>query len=86
MILTKAEMEDIWYNKPYGYIVSLEKKLKGSKMYRVKLTAINYTPGPSEELEVRGSSKLDAEITAKNEYIKKYNLRPDAWRINCFVK
>lgn len=86
MILTKAEMEDIWYNKPYGHLVSYKKKMKGSKMYRVKLTAINYTPGPSEEFEVRGSSKLDAEITAKNEYIKKYNLRPDAWRINCFVK
>lgn len=86
MILTKTEMEDIWYNKPYGHLSFYKKKMKGSKMYRVKLTAINYTPGPSEEFEVRGSSKLDAEITAKNEYIKKYNLRPDAWRINCFVK
>ena len=85
-MLTKAEMEDIWNNKPVDYLKSYKKKMKGSKMYRVKLTAINYNPGPSEEFEVRGSSKLDAEITARNEYIKKYNLRPDAWRINSFVK
>ena len=85
-MLTKVEMEDIWHNKPVDYLKSYNKKTKGSKMYRVKLTAINYNPGPTEEFEVRGSSKLDAEITAKNEYIKKYNTRPDAWRINCFVK
>ena len=85
-MLTKVEMEDIWHNKPVDYLKSYNKKTKGSKMYRVKLTAINYNPGPTEEFEVRGFSKLDAEITAKNEYIKKYNTRPDAWRINCFVK
>lgn len=85
-MLTKVEMEDIWHNKPIDYLKSYKKKMKGSKMYRVKLTAINYNPGPTEEFEVRGSSKLDAEITAKNEYIKKHNTRPDAWRINCFVK
>lgn len=85
-MLTKVEMEDIWNNKPVDYLKTYKKKMKGSKMYRVKLTAINYTSGPSDEFEVRGSSKLDAEIAAKNEYTKKYNLRPDAWRINCFVK
>ena len=85
-MLTKADMEDIWYNKPYGYLFSYKKKMKGTKMYRVFLTSINYNYGPREEFEVRGSSKLDAEITARNEYIKKYNMRPDAWRINSFVK
>ena len=85
-MLTKVEMEDIWHNKPVDYLKSYNKKMEESEMYRVKLTAINYNPGPTEEFEVRGSSKLDAEITAKNEYIKKYNTRPDAWRINCFVK
>jgi hypothetical protein len=85
-MLTKVEMENIWHNKPIDYLKSYNKKMKGSKMYRVKLTSINYNLGPTEEFEVRGSSKLDAEITAKNEYVKKYNTRPDAWRINCFVK
>jgi len=66
-MLTKAEMEDIWYNKPYRHFASYKKKMKGSKMYRVKLTAIHYNPGPTEEFEVRGSSKLDAEIAGKNE-------------------
>lgn len=85
-MLTKAEMEDIWHNKPVDYLKSYKKKMKGSKMYRVKLTAINYNYGPTEEFEVRGASKFDAEITAKNEYNKKYNIKPDAWRLSSFVK
>lgn len=85
-MLTKAEMEDIWHNKPHGYFSSYKKKIKGFKLYRVNLRAVEYIFGPTEEFEVRGSSKLDAEITAKNEYIKKHGSRPDAWRISCFVK
>lgn len=86
-MLSKQEMEDIWHNKPIDYLKSFNKKMKGSKMYKVHLTPIKYDTSETEAFEVRAKSKDDAVAAAKEEYCKKHgHIRPDAWRINCYVK
>ena len=83
--LSKTEMEDIWYNKPVDYLKVVKQKMKGSKMYRVNLTPMKYEKGEPDTFEVRAKSKTDAEIAAKNEYIKKHGVSyPDAWRIGVY--
>jgi hypothetical protein len=85
-MITKAEMEDIWHNKPVDYLKVVKQKMKGSKMYKVHLTPIKYEKGEADTFEVRAKSKVDAEIAAKNEYIKKHGaMYPDAWRISAYT-
>jgi hypothetical protein len=85
-MITKAEMEDIWHNKPVDYLKVVKQKMKGSKMYKVNLTPIKYEKGEADTFEVRAKSKIDAEIAAKNEYIKKHGtIYPDAWRISAYT-
>jgi hypothetical protein len=85
-MITKAEMEDIWHNKPVDYLKVVKQKMKGSKMYKVNLTPIKYEKGEADTFEVRAKSKIDAEIVAKNEYIKKHGWNsPDAWRISAYT-
>lgn len=38
-MLTKAELDDIWKTKPYGYFSKYVKDTKGKKKYVVKTTA-----------------------------------------------
>jgi hypothetical protein len=87
VMLTKQEMEDIWHNKPIDYLKTLNKNMKGTKMYKVHLTPVKYDISETEAFEVRAKSKDDAVIAAKEEYYKKHGkIRPDAWRVNCYVK
>jgi hypothetical protein len=34
-MLSKSEMEDIWRNKPVGYLMDFQKKMKGKKRFLV---------------------------------------------------
>jgi len=85
-MITKAEMEDIWHNKPVDYLKVVKQKMKGTKKYKVNLTPMTYEKGKADTFEVRAKSKIDAEIAAKNEYIKKHGVMyPDAWRISAYT-
>jgi hypothetical protein len=80
MELTKAEMEDIWQNKPVGYFATLKKSLKGTKKYRLQLEPYTYNYLPKEIIEVRAKTICDAQMLARSEYINKHkNLRPDGY-------
>lgn len=39
VMLSKAELEDIWENKPYGEFTKLVKSTKGKKRYKIKTVA-----------------------------------------------
>lgn len=85
MELSKAEMEDIWSNKPVGYLSSLKKSLKGTKMYKIKLTPLRYTELTTEVYTVRARNVDEAQMNARQEWYTKYSTvhgRPDAWRYN----
>lgn len=85
-MITKAEMEDIWHNKPVDYLKVVKQKMKGTKKYRVNLTPIKYEKGETETFEVRAKSKADAEFVAKNQYNMKHGtVYPDAWRISAYT-
>lgn len=89
MDLTKAEMEDIWYNKPYGHFASLKKSLKGTKQYTIKVTPIQYNVLPSETFTVRARNVDEAQMNARQEWYTKYSttsVRPDAWRYTTVYK
>lgn len=81
-MLTKAELEDIWNNKPYGYIKTINKKLKKSKKFSVSLQPITYTYHEKYTTEVVALNETDAYQEAKSEYIKKYpEININAWNL-----
>lgn len=83
MILTKAEMEDIWYNKPVGYYQDLKKRLKKQKLYSCEVQTFKYVYGEKEHYAVKAESKYGAELEAKSLYRKKYNISDfvEGWRV-----
>ncbi len=87
MELTKAEMEDIWQNKPVGYFATLKKTLKGTKTYRLKVMPYKYDYLPEGIFVVRAKRIEDAQIFAREEWYKKFPDygRPDAWRYSNLV-
>lgn len=74
MILTKEQMEDIWRNKPVGYLKAEKARLKKYKKYACTVTPFVQTYGVKEEFVVQAVSKYDAELRATDEYKKKYNI------------
>lgn len=84
MYLTKAEMEDIWRNKPAGYFSTYKKNLKGTKVYKIKVTPFVYSDLVSDIFTVRARNISDAQIAARQEWYTKYPTlgRPDGWRYN----
>lgn len=80
MELTKAEMEDIWQNKPIGYFATLKKRLKDTKKYRLQLEPYTYNYLPKEIFEVRAKTIGDAQFEARSLYREKHkDLRPDGY-------
>lgn len=71
MHLTKAEMEDIWLNKPAGYFASIKKTIKSRKVFVVTLQPYKTMYSEKVAIEVTASTKSSAEWTAKQEYAKK---------------
>ena len=39
-VFSKAELDDIWENKPHGHFTKLVKSVKGKKKYKIKTVAI----------------------------------------------
>lgn len=85
MELSKAEMEDIWSNKPVGYLSSIKKSLKGTRMYKIKVTPFSYNNLVSDTFTIRARNIDEAQMNARQEWYTKYSEvhgRPDGWRYN----
>lgn len=70
--LTKAEMEDIWHNKSYGYWDQLRKKNKGMKRYKVKIQPYKMDYYEVRELVVFAKNKTSAFDAAKYQIYDEY--------------
>lgn len=80
-MISRSEMEDIWNNKPYGYLKVLKKKLKNKKKYRVKLQPYSYNFHDTYEIEVMAKDSADSYVEAKNIVIEKLkDKKIDGWR------
>lgn len=66
MYLTKAEMEDIWRNKPVDYLKSFKKKMKGRKKYSVVVQPYTTQYHEKQAIEVIATCKSVAEWNAKD--------------------
>jgi hypothetical protein len=73
MILSKAEMEDIWYNKPVGYLQTLKKKLAKSKKYKVTLEPYTKIRHKCVTVEIISTSRELAAEQAKRDLTEKLN-------------
>lgn len=72
MELTKAEMEDIWQNKPVNYLKLLKGRMKGQKLYSVDVQAYSMNKHERVSIKVASTSKSLAEWKARDEYKKMY--------------
>lgn len=85
MYLTKAEMEDIWHNKPFGHFNHIKKSLKNTKLYKVNVKPYIYNYLPNEVFEVRAYDVENANFIARYMWKEKYNdiqPEPDGWLFN----
>ena len=87
-MITKEEMEDIWNNKPIGYLKDFLKRQKKVKKYVIKICSVSSDENPQETfvIESLGSSanhKWMAEQEAIKLYKQKYpDLKHSSWRYN----
>jgi hypothetical protein len=58
--LSKAEMEDIWNNKPAGYLKNVKAARKGMKKFVVQIQGFERIKGPAEVFTVITKTKNDA--------------------------
>jgi hypothetical protein len=70
--LTKAEMEDVWNNKPYGYWTHLRKNNKGMKRFKVKIQPYKTDYYEVRELVVIAKNKESAFDEAKFQIYDEY--------------
>ena len=81
-MVSKAEMEDIWNNKPVGYLKDMMKRNKKTPLYKVKLQPYQRKLLDVHEVEIRAKKKDDAVMLAQNEIRKKYaDQQIDGWFI-----
>ena len=71
-MLSKAEMEDIWNNKPVGELLRVCKHLKTTSLYKVTMTPYQRNLLDSKTISVRARNSASAEAEAK--LIMKKNL------------
>lgn len=70
---TKADLEDIWHNKPYGWFKANRKKLKGKKKYKVayRHRTVTYGEYIDDFVEVYAVSesfaKREAEVVVRDK-------------------
>jgi hypothetical protein len=82
MNISRSEMEDIWNNKPYGYLKTLKKKFKGKKKYKVKLQPYAYKFYETYEVEVMARNISDSYAEARLVVMEKIEDKKsiDGWR------
>jgi len=61
-VFSKAELDDIWENKPHGHFTKLVKSVKGKKKYKIKTVAYRTTEEVlgEEETVVLAKTRDDA--------------------------
>jgi hypothetical protein len=76
-MLTKAELDEIWDSKPYGYFAKYVKDTKGKKKYVIKTTAYKIKEEVLGEKEtvVFAKAQYDAVMSASLENAKLSLLR-----------
>lgn len=73
-------MEDIWNNKPVGYLTDLRKRNKNTKLYKVKLQPYTRISYEIHEVTIRARNKDAASLIAREEVLKQYtDKKIDGW-------
>ena len=81
-MVSKAEMEDIWNNKPVGYLKDMMKRNKNTSLYKVKLQPYQRWLLDIHEVEIRAKNKDEATTLAQKEIRSKYpDQQIDGWLI-----
>ena len=71
-MLSKQEMEDIWHNKPIGYLKSQISKLKKLKTYSCSVMPYKQVYGETAVFTVKAETVYTAELKAIELYKAKY--------------
>lgn len=71
-MLSKEEMEDIWQNKPIGYLKSQMSRLKKLKKYSCVVVPYKYVYGEKDVFVVKVETVYSAELEAIELYKAKY--------------
>ena len=74
-MLTKAEMEDIWNNKPVDHLKYLMKKNKNTSLYKVTIQPYERKLHDIHEVEVRAKNRDDAIALAQQQIRSKYTFQ-----------
>ena len=80
MSLTREELEDIWKNKPHGYLTSYLKDIKNKKKYRITTKAYKMVEVATESVVVYAKDHSQA-IASDHSLRTKINreLGEDQW-------
>ena len=71
-MLTKEEMEDIWNNRPIGYLKSRMSEIKKLKNYVCEVKPYKWIYGTKDNFAVRSINQSTAEFAAIEMYKTKY--------------
>ena len=86
-MLTKAEMEDIWNNKPVGYLKTMMKRNKNTSLYKVTIQPYERKLHDIHEVEIRAKNRDDA-IALAQQHVKRIGIdqKIDGWLIKGATK
>lgn len=70
--ITKNQMEDIWNNKPVGYLRTFKKNQKGVKAFQVTIQGYERKLHPEETFTILSKRMDDAKWEAQNLLRNKY--------------
>ena len=86
-MLNKAEMEDIWNNKPVDYLKTMMKRNKNTSLYKVTVQPYERKLHDMHDVEVRAKNRDDACILAQQQIRSKYTDKQIAgWLIKGVTK
>jgi hypothetical protein len=86
-MLNKAEMEDIWNNKPVDYLKTMMKKNKNTSLYKVTVQPYERKLHDMHDVEIRAKNRDDA-VALAQQHVKKLgnDYKIDGWIIKGVTK
>jgi len=86
-MLNKAEMEDIWNNKPVDYLKTMMKRNKNTSLYKVTVQPYERKLHDIHEVEIRAKNRDDAILLAQ-QHVRKLGTdqKIDGWIIKGVTK
>jgi len=86
-MLNKAEMEDIWNNKPVDYLKTMMKRNKNTSLYKVTVQPYERKLHDTHTVEVRAKNRDDA-LALAQQHVKKLDndYKIDGWIIKGVTK